>query len=325
MTTIPPTTSSTPSPATPVLAAGSSMSGAAVTAGAALVAGILVVARLGLPKQGGQTDYSSVAWVAVVLGAVALVLVAVASYEWPIDRFKWIGRLFGADGVAGRLSAAVGWIASAVAAIVVATIALPQLVTAWKPDPVFAAGLLGLTLLAVLGWGPSITRGWPTGFRLSTLTVLGSVVALALVAAYLFFLWILTGKTTAEADEWARLVELRATLEALAFAAAGALIGQTVARTAVGGELNQKDQTIQQQAGQLQQDDAVIAEKDQVVDGKNTALAGALNLLTPEDVEVTSDNFQHVTYLRQPEAPTLDQTKIEEARRKLVEGLKIGR
>jgi hypothetical protein len=293
------------------------LSGAGVTATTALVAGILILTKGALPTRNHETDYSSLAWLAVTLGAVALALVLIASYEWPApqgeqpDRWNWIRKLFGANGAAARLSSPIGWIAAAVAAVVVATIALPQLSSGLKADLVFAAGLLVLTLLALLGWGPTVTRAWPTGLKLSPLTVLGSVVALALVAAYLFFLWILAGKTGAEADEWARLVELRATLEALAFAAAGALIGQTVARSAA--------------TGQLQEKEATIANQAKVNEGKQDALLGALDLLTPADV-VIGQGAAGESLRVAAEAPLVrDAARIREARNRLVDGLRVGR
>jgi hypothetical protein len=300
----------------------SPLSGAGVTAGAALVAGVLILIQGRLPTKGSETDYSPLAWVAVALGAIALLLVLVASYEWTSlqsesDRFGWLRRFFGVSGAAARLSAPVGWISAAVAAVVVATISLPQLVTGWQGGAVFASGLLALTLLAVLGWGPALTRAWPSGFRLSTLTVLGSLVALALVGAYLLLLWFLTTKTAAEAAEWARLVELRSTLEALAFAAAGALIGQTVARTAVTGELTRQQETIAHQDGELRvAGDTILT--------KHNALADSLNLLSPPEIDVTgaTDPAELESIIETPVPP---QQKVRQARSRLIEGLRAGR
>lgn len=69
------------------------------------------------------------------------------------------------------------------------------------------------------------------GSRLSTIA---TIVALVLIGAYLlsvYVLWPRVGATTPE-TEWLRLVDLRGGLEALAFAAAGALLGTTVQRQA---------------------------------------------------------------------------------------------
>lgn len=68
----------------------------------------------------------------------------------------------------------------------------------------------------------------------SRLSMIATIVALVLLGAYLlsvYFLWPRVGAATPEA-EWLRLTDLRGGLEALAFAAAGALLGTTVQRQA---------------------------------------------------------------------------------------------
>lgn len=294
---------------TPAATAGMQAS-AVVTAGAALVVGLLLIIGADLPRTDGIADYSRLGWVAVVLGTVSLVLVTVASYDWQgsADRLSWVRRFFGPSGVAARLATPLGWVAIAVGAVIVATTALPTVVPGWSADAVFNVGLLVFAALAVIGWAPAASRGWPAGLSVSPLSVIGSLVAVALVGAFLFFLWLLSTKTGATSDEWARLVEIRATLEALAFAAAGALIGQTVTRSAVSGELEKKEEQ--------------LGAKDEALGAKQEKLAEALNAITPQAITVTPENFPtfNIDAISDTGASTED---VQVAREALIEGLMV--
>ena len=284
---------------------------AVVTAGAALVVGLLLIIGADLPRTDGIADYSGLGWVAVVLGAIALVLVGFASYDWQgsnTDGLAWLRRFFGPAGVAARLATPLGWVAAAVGAVIVATIALPTVIPGWTADAVFNVGLLVFAALAVIGWAPAASRGWPAGLTVSPLSVIGSLVAIALVGAFLFFLWLLSTKTSASADEWARLVEIRATLEALAFAAAGALIGQTVTRSAVSGELEKKDEQ--------------LVAKDEAIGAKQEKLAEALNHITPTAVTVTPESFSTLN-LDSVMGAAASTEEVRLARESLIEGLLV--
>ena len=121
------------------------------------------------------------------------------------------------------------WLAVVFAAIVVLTPLVPIVVPAWSEEQVFAVAVVAFVIISVLGWGPGVSVAWPSGLSLSSLTVLGSLVALVLIGVYLVFMVQLRADAVSADDrEWARLVEIRATLEALAFAAAGALLGTIV-------------------------------------------------------------------------------------------------
>jgi len=316
------------------------LTGALVTAAAALVVGILVLVRGTLASVDGATDYSSLAWAGVVLAAITAILVAVASYDWPApttgqDKWRRIRAIFGAQGTAARLVGALGWVAAAVVAVVTATIALPQLIPGWPADAVFFLGLLVVTLLALVGWGPTAGRAWPTGFRLSSLTFVGSAVALALVAAYLFFIYVLIGEVDVEAEDWARLVELRSTLEALAFAAAGALIGKTVSESATSsqlkeqrGEIAEKEQIVQEQHGEIAEKEQSVEERDALLADKNSKVAGAINLLTDPGLNVDSGSFQlygrNGLRLIREDPHVADADSVRRARSLLIDALASG-
>ena len=87
---------------------------------------------------------------------------------------------------------------------------------------------------------------------------------------------------SADDREWARLVEIRATLEALAFAAAGALLGTIVQRQAASGELRSLEEEIDERETELTDTRAALATRELEVDSMRSTVTAALRQLTPD-------------------------------------------
>jgi hypothetical protein len=244
--------------------------GAGVTAGAAVVAGILLLTR--------DQSVPTLGVLAIVAGILALLVTGAAVREWSFAR-EWTGP----NGVLEPMAGPMAWLAAVFAAVVVATNFLPQIVPAWQREQVFAVAIVVFALLAVLGFGPRVTMSWPAALRFSSLTVLGSVVAIGLVAIYLVFL-ILMRADAASADDavWSRLLELRATLEALAFAAAGALLGTAVQRQTVAGELRARAEEASALGRERDQLSADLAARMLEVELLRSASVSAARLMTPD-------------------------------------------
>jgi len=94
-------------------------------------------------------------------------------------------------------------------------------------------GLLVLLAFAfLLAWRRRAMLGEGTP-KISSLPLLGSMIAIALIAAFLILTGELFGRVAGStAEEWLRYSDLRSSLEALAFAAAGALLGTTIQKQA---------------------------------------------------------------------------------------------
>jgi len=287
---------------------GRAFGAAGVTAGAAVVAGILLLTR--------DQSVSTLGTLAIVAGALALVATAAAVREWSWAR-QWTGPNGALEGVAGPMA----WLAVVFAAIVVLTNFVPVVVPAWTEEQVFAVAVVAFVALSVLGWGPGVSVAWPSGLRLSSLTVLGSLVALVLVGVYLVFMVLLRADAVSADDrEWARLVEIRATLEALAFAAAGALLGTIVQRQAVSGELRMLEEEIGQRETELSDTRAALAMRELEVDSMRSTVTAALRQLTPD----APDDLERLD----PASPAVlsarpSSTAVRQARVTLFEGISI--
>lgn len=250
-------------------------SGAGITAGAAVVAGALLLTR--------DQATSTLGVLAIIAGALGLLVTAAAVREWPFAR-GWTGPSSFVEPMAGPMA----WLAAVFAAVVVATNFLPQIVPAWQREQVFAIAIVLFAVLSVFGFGPRVSMTWPAGLRFSSLTVLGSLVALALIATYLVFI-ILMRADAASADDaaWSRMLELRGTLEALAFAGAGALLGTVVQRQAVAGEAKARDEQIAELQAERDAMQSDLAAREIELDGLRSAAAAAARLLTV-DAPITS-------------------------------------
>lgn len=281
---------------------------AGVTGGAAVVAGILLLTR--------DQSVSTLGTLAIVAGALALVATAAAVRELPWAR-QWTGPNGALDGMAGPMA----WLAVVFAAIVVLTHFVPIVVPAWSEEQVFAVAVVAFVVISVLGWGPGVSVAWPSGLRLSSLTVLGSLVALVLVGVYLVFMVQLRADAVSADDrEWARLVEIRATLEAFAFAAAGALLGTIVQRQAASGELRSLEDEIDQRDTELSDARAALAMRELEVDSMRSTVTAALRQLTPD----APDDLDQLD----PASPAVlsarpSSTAVRQARVTLFEGITI--
>ena len=106
------------------------------------------------------------------------------------------------------------------------------------------AGLLGLIAFAfLLAWRRRAVLGGEGETKLSNLPLLGSVVALVLIGAFLLVTAEMFGQVEGSTpEEWVRFVDLQSSLEALAFAAAGALLGTVIQRQATEREAGRADE-----------------------------------------------------------------------------------
>lgn len=281
---------------------------AGVTAGAAVVAGILLLTR--------DQSVSTLGTLAIVAGAMALVATAAAVREW-----SWAPQWTGPNGALDDVAGPMAWLAVVFAAIVVLTHFVPIVVPAWSEEQVFAVAVVAFVIISVLGWGPGVSVAWPSGLRLSSLTVLGSLVALVLIGVYLVFMVQLRADAVSADDrEWARLVEIRATLEALAFAAAGALLGTIVQRQAVSGELRTLEEEIDERDTDLADARAALATRELEVDSLRSTVTAALRQLTPD----APDDLDQLD----PGSPAVLSARpssiaVRQARRTLFEGMTI--
>ena len=283
-------------------------SGAGVTAGAAIVAGVLLLTR--------EQSVSTLGTLAIIVAVLALIVTAATVREWPGAR-EWTGPNGALEGVAGPMA----WLAVIFAAIVVLTKFVPVIVPAWSEEQVFAVAIVGFVILSVLGWGPGVAVAWPSGLRFSTLTILGSIVALAVVGVYLvFMLFLRADAVTADDQEWARLVGIQSTLEALAFAAAGALLGTVVQRQAVSGELRSLEDDVAGRDAALAATQTALATRELEVDSLRANLAAAARLLTPgapDDLD-RLDPGDPVVLTARPSS-----SAVRDARRTVLEGLRV--
>jgi hypothetical protein len=285
---------------------GRAFAGVGVTAGAAVIAGILLLTR--------DQSVATLGSLAIGIGVVALIVTAAAVRELPIAR-QWTGPDGVLEGVAGPMA----WLAVIFAAVVVLTKFVPVVVPAWSEEQVFAVAIVAFIVLSVLGWGPGVSVAWPSGLRFSSLTVVGSLVGLALIGVYLIFmLFMRADAVSADDREWARLVEIRATLEALAFAAAGALLGTVVQRQAVSGDLRALEELADQRETEVAEARSEVAAHELEVESLRANVAAALRFLTPG----APDDLERLD----PDAPAVvmarpSSTAVRQARRTLIEAL----
>ena len=152
---------------------------------------------------------------------------------------------------------------TAAAAIAVALVALQVvnllLIPADAPyrQAVVAIGLLILLAVALLSVIPVRTNVFE-GFKFSSLTLVGTLIGLALVAVYLFAIQFAFGSTGPETGdpEWIRMTSLLTGLQTLAFAAAGALLGtaiQSQVTSSVRNELGNADSALDELRSTLEE------------------------------------------------------------------------
>lgn len=284
-----------------------SFTGVGVTAAAAVVAGVLLLTR--------DQSISTLGTLAIAVGAVALIVTAAAVREWPWAR-QWTGPNGALEGLAGPMA----WLAVVFAAVVILTNFVPVIVPAWSEEQVFAVAIVAFIILSVLGWGPGVRVAWPSGLRLSSMTVLGTLVGLTLVGAFLVLMLLMRSDAMVADDrEWARLVEIRATLGALAFAAAGALLGILVQRQALSGELRGQEELIGQREDELNEARALLAGRELQAESLMASATAAVRLLTPD----APDGFERLDRVALAALPTrASTTAVRQARLTLLDALR---
>jgi hypothetical protein len=291
-------------------APGRSFTGVAVTAAAAVVAGILLLTR--------DQSIATLGILAVIVGAVALIVTAAAVREWPWAR-GWTGPEGALEGLAGPMA----WLAVVFAAVVILTNFVPVIVPAWSEEQVFAVAIVAFIVLSVLGWGPGVQVAWPSGLRPSSMTVFGTLVGLVIVGVFVALMLLMrTDAMVADDRQWARLVEIRATLGGLAFAAAGALLGIIVQRQAQSSELRRHTELAEELEGELQETRDLLAERELQSEALAASATGALRLLTP-DAPDDLDRLDPVALAALPSRPST--VAVRQARRSLLEALRTAR
>jgi hypothetical protein len=287
------------------------LKGAGVTAAAALVAGALLLTR--------ELPIVTLGAIAVGVGFVALLITAAAARTW-----SWARQWTGPGGHLEPLAGPAAWLAVIFATVVVLTTYLPLIVSAWTSDQVFAASIVVFVLLTLLGWGPGVgvLRSWPSSLRFSSLAMPGTLVALTLVVGYLIFIVVMRFDAVSGAvddTEWARLVEIRSTLEVLGFAAAGALLGSMLQRQAASTALADHELTIADQQSDLRNErEAAEASAKQAAVARQS-LSKALQLLSPgapaNIADLGPDELERTMARASSES-------VKQARRELLGGLR---
>ncbi|HEX2883107.1 MAG TPA: hypothetical protein VHQ42_00895 [Candidatus Limnocylindria bacterium] len=286
---------------------GRAFSGAGVTAGTALIAGLLIITR--------DQPIGTLGALGIIVSALALLVTAAAVREWPWAR-GWTGPRSPADAIAGPMA----WLAVVFAGIVILTNFVPVIVPAWSQEQVFAVAIVGFIGLSILGWGPGVRVAWPAGLRLSSLTVLGSIAALVLIGVFAILLFVMrTDAMVADDREWARLVELRSTVQALAFAAAGALLGVIVQRQAALGDARHREELLVEAEDRLAEARAQADERDLQLDALLAGATSAIRLLTP-DAPNALERADPTAVAAMPTRPSA--TALRQARLTLLEALR---
>jgi hypothetical protein len=285
--------------------------GAGVTAAAALVAGALLLTR--------ELPIVTLGAIAVGVGFVALLITAAAARTW-----NWAPQWTGSGGHLEPLAGPAAWLAVIFATVVVMTTYLPLVVSAWTSEQVFAASMVVFVLLTLLGWGPGVgvLRSWPSSLRLNSMAMPGTLVALVLVVGYLVFIVVMRFDAVSgsvDDTQWARLIEIRSTLEVLGFAAAGLLFGSVLQRQASSGLLSASELTIADQQQELATERAAAAASAKKVAAAQRSLSKALLLLSPgapsDMAAVDPDQFDRMVARATTDA-------VKQARRELLGGLR---
>jgi hypothetical protein len=282
-------------------------SAAGVTAGTALIAGLLIITR--------DQPVGTLGALGIIVSALALLVTAAAVREWPWAR-GWTGPSSPLDAVAGPMA----WLAVVFAGVVILTNFVPVIVPAWSQEQVFAVAIVGFIGLSILGWGPGVRVAWPAGLRLSSLTVLGSIAALVLIGVFAILLFVMRADAMVADDrEWARLVELRSMVQALAFAAAGALLGVIVQRQAALGDTQRREELLAEAEDRLAEARAQADERDLRLDALLAGATSAIRLLTPDAPEVLA-RADAASVAATPTRPSA--TALRQARLTLLEALR---
>ena len=157
----------------------------------------------------------------------------------------------------GQVGREAGWIGLWSALFGLGLAALQVVNVLLIPEGAIQGAALGGGLLILLGfafllaWRRRAMLGEGTP-KISSLPLLGSIVALALIAAFLILTSELFGRVAGSSpEEWIRYNDLRGSLEALAFAAAGALLGTAIQKGATDREAGRADDNAEAAAANL--------------------------------------------------------------------------
>lgn len=152
---------------------------------------------------------------------------------------------------------------TAAAAIAVALVALEVVNLLLIPaDAAYRQAAVGIGLLLLLGVALVSVTAMRTssfeGFKFSSLTLVGTLIGLALVAVYLLAIQFAFGSTGPDTSdpEWIRMTSLLTGVQTLAFAAAGALLGtaiQSQVTSGVKNELGNADTALDELRGTVQE------------------------------------------------------------------------
>ena len=152
---------------------------------------------------------------------------------------------------------------TAAAAIAMALVALQVVNVLLIPDDaayrsaVVAIGLLILLAVALVSATGARISSFE-GFKFSSLTLIGTLIGVVLVAVYLFAIQFVFGSTGPETGDpqWIRMTSLLTGLQTLAFAAAGALLGtaiQSQVTSSVRNDLGNADNALDELRGTLEE------------------------------------------------------------------------
>ena len=206
---------------------------------------VLVAVPGALPWTAADNAARAIAIAVVVATIVALIGLALAFLA--DDPLAEDGASFGTAAAA---------IAMALVALQVVNVLLIPADAAYR-QAVVAIGLLILLAVALVSATGVRTSSFE-GFKFSSLTLIGTIIGVALVAVYLFaiqFAFASTGPETGD-PQWIRMTSLLTGLQTLAFAAAGALLGtaiQSQVTSSVRNDLGNADNALDELRGTLEE------------------------------------------------------------------------
>jgi hypothetical protein len=167
-------------------------------------------------------------------------------------------------------------------------------------DATYRRAATGIGLLVVivitLATVAAIRTNFFAGFRLSNISLVGSVIALVIVAVYLVMIqsmFAAAGPDTQDA-EWTRLNALLATVQTLAFTAVGALLGtavQSQVTSSVREELGKADTARESLEQDVQENSAIVHEQA-------TMAAGVMDGIVLDALQQDPGRFQTETARR---------------------------
>ena len=206
---------------------------------------VLVAVPGALPWTAADNAARAIAIAVVVATIVALIGLALAFLaDEPLAE----------DGASFGTAAAA--IAMALVALQVVNVLLIPADAAYR-QAVVAIGLLILLAVALVS-ATGVRTSSIEGFKFSSLTLIGTIIGVALVAVYLFaiqFAFASTGPDTGD-PQWIRMTSLLTGLQTLAFAAAGALLGtaiQSQVTSSVRNDLGNADNALDELRGTLEE------------------------------------------------------------------------